>query len=108
MTHTLRMARLNLTDPTLAQWGANIARQRKAMRAVYDDDGNLIGTAPRMSGDDVPLSQEQLGQLLDPPVVQSTITRWENGVMEPRRHYKNELARRLYLSTSLLFPLAAA
>lgn len=70
-------------DETLRRWGSNIEKFRKAH-----------GWTP--SG---------LGALLDPPVAQSTINRWENGRMEPRRHYKAQLASVFGTDVEILFPL---
>lgn len=54
------------------------------------------------------MTQAQLGELLDPPVHQTTVARWEAGDMEPRRQYKRQLAHVLHTDIRLLFPLVGA
>lgn len=54
------------------------------------------------------MTQEQLGALLDPPVDQSTVARWENGDMEPRRQYKAQLSYLFHTDGQFLFPMKAA
>lgn len=70
-------------DETLRQWGENIRLRRMAMK----------------------MKQEDLGALLTPKVTQGTVARWERGLMEPRRHYKSQLAAALHTDVRLLFPL---
>lgn len=84
------------SDEVLRQWGQNIRNSRAQLKP----NGDL-----RKSGADAEMTQAQLGALLDPPVRQSTVARWERGLMEPRRTYKAQLARVLYLDVSTLFPL---
>jgi len=84
------------SDELLRAWGENIRSQR----ALFTPDGT-----PRASGADPVMTQAQLGELLDPPVGQSTVARWEAGLMEPRRIYKAQLARVLVLDVRMLFPL---
>jgi DNA-binding XRE family transcriptional regulator len=86
-------------DDALRVWGENIRNQRLVLRP----DG-----APRRSGADAVMTQADLGSLLDPPVRQSTVHRWETGAMEPRRRYKVQLARALHLDVRTLFPLLRA
>lgn len=54
------------------------------------------------------MTQLELGELLDPPVAQSTVARWERGQMEPRRHYKAQLARILHADARILFQVKEA
>ena len=54
------------------------------------------------------MTQEQLGALMDPPVDQSTVARWENGDIEPRRHYKAQLSSLFHTDGQFLFPMKAA
>lgn len=86
-------------DEVLRIWGSNI----KGRRNLLAPDGSLRATAdaPRMS-------QADLGHLLDPPVAQSTIARWERGLMEPRRHYKAQIANVLMSDVSMIFPMTRA
>lgn len=83
-------------DEILRQWGENIRTQR----ALLTPSGGL-----RMSGADREMTQADLGSLLSPPVGQSTVARWEHGLMEPRRSYKSQLAELLHLDVRMLFPL---
>lgn len=69
-------------DPLLSLWGENLRIRRK-----------LMG-----------LTQTDLAERMAPPVAQSTVVRWERGVMEPRRHYKAQLAHHLRASEQMLFP----
>lgn len=85
-------------DETLRQWGENIRYSREALNTK----GEL-----RSNGEQ-PLTQEQLGQMLDPPVGQSTVARWERGYMEPRRQYKAQLAQALCTDARMLFPMRRA
>jgi DNA-binding XRE family transcriptional regulator len=80
----------------LRTWGDNIRAHRK----LRGPDGQ-----PRRSGADATMSQAHLGELVDPPVAQSTVQRWEKGLIEPRRHYKVQLARILGVDVAQLFPL---
>lgn len=85
-------------DPLLVEWGRQIRSRREALTA----DGQLRGeAAPAMT-------QEQLGALMDPPVDQSTVARWENGDIEPRRHYKAQLSSLFHTDGQFLFPMKAA
>ena len=77
MAHSQRM-----NHPVLGQWGRNIEAVRKRLR----------------------LSQAQLGAMLDPPVSQPTVARWENGKAEPRLDHKIQLCRVLRTEWRLLFP----
>lgn len=86
-------------DEALRTWGENIRDHRKVLRP----DG-----VPRLSGADAVMTQEDLGKLLEPPVQQSTVHRWESGVMEPRRRYKVQLAKVLHVDVRVLFPLVRA
>lgn len=83
-------------DETLRLWGRNIA----SLRATRKPDGS-----PRPSKDDPGMGQADLGALLDPPVTQATVSRWESGRMEPRRHYKAQIADRLGADVSTVFPM---
>lgn len=94
--HTRRMA---TGDEVLRSWGENIRNHRQALRP----DG-----VPRVSGADAVMTQVDLGKLLEPPVQQSTVHRWETGSMEPRRRYKVQLARVLHVDVRVLFPLVRA
>lgn len=80
----------------MRQWGENIKLRREALNA----DG-----MPLQSGESC-MTQAQLGELLDPPVHQTTVARWEAGAMEPRRRFKPQLARVLICDTRMLFPMA--
>lgn len=73
-------------DETLRQWGENIRIYRETLG----------------------LSQAELADSLDPPVNQSTVVRWEKGLMEPRRWYKAQLAARLHTDVRILFSMARA
>lgn len=84
-------------DESLRAWGQNI----KLLREALNGDGE-----PRR-GDDSAMTQAELGDLLDPPVSQSTVARWEAGQMEPRRRYKSQLARALRTDVRVLFPLVS-
>jgi transcriptional regulator with XRE-family HTH domain len=84
---------------TLRLWGKNIA----AFRLTRKPDGSLRATA-----EDDPMGQADLGRLMDPPVSQATVSRWEAGLMEPRRQYKAQLARVLGVDVTTLFPLTKA
>lgn len=70
-------------DETLRLWGTNIRNSRRGLG----------------------FNQTQLAEMLDPPVTQGTIARWERGQMEPRRHHKAQLASILQCDVRLLFPL---
>ena len=84
-------------DETLRTWGRNIQLRREALNA----DG-----APRdVKASEPSMTQAQLGEMLEPPVHQTTIARWEAGRMEPRRHHKAELSRVLMTDVAMLFPL---
>ncbi len=85
-------------DETLRTWGKNIETTRNLRRP----DGS-VRTSSAQSG----MSQTDLGELLDPPVTQATVSRWEAGVMEPRRHYKAQLAHALGVPAPALFPIEA-
>lgn len=73
-------------DPILRQWGENI----------------------RLSREVLGLTQTELAEKLDPPVTQPTVTRWERGQVEPRRHYKVQLARILRSDVRMMFPMVVA
>lgn len=85
-------------DETLRLWGENI----RVRRLMLDSEGQ-----PRTSSDDEPLTQHGLGDMLSPPVSQATVARWERGLMEPRRHYKAQLAHFLLTDARLLFPMTS-
>lgn len=80
----------------LEAWGANIRRFRQHFTPSGDlrRDPNL----PCMT-------QKDLAEAMDPPVSQSTVARWEDGVMEPRRHFKIQLARQFCTDVAVLFPI---
>lgn len=82
-------------DEELRQWGENIQIRRIALNA----DGAL------RIGDQESMTQAQLGALMNPPVHQSTIARWEAGLIEPRRHFKAQLATVLMTDVRMLFPM---
>lgn len=86
-------------DAVLREWGANIRIQREAHAA----DGTFLTSDERPC-----MTQLELGELLDPPVAQSTVARWERGQMEPRRHYKAQLARILHADARILFQVKEA
>jgi DNA-binding XRE family transcriptional regulator len=79
-------------------WGRNIRRQRLALNS----QGH-----PR-TANEPSMTQEQLAAMLDTPVDQSTITRWENGDAEPRRDHKIQLARTLHRDVNEMFPMISA
>lgn len=83
-------------DETLRLWGSNIAQ----FRATRRPDGTL-----RSSDKDPAMGQADLGALMMPPVTQATVSRWEAGLMEPRRQYKPQLAKALGVDVSTLFPM---
>lgn len=85
-------------DITLSRWGKNIETTRQLRRP----DGSL-----RKSNAQPAMSQADLGALLDPPVTQATVSRWESGIMEPRRHYKAQVAAALGVDPLALFPIMA-
>lgn len=86
-------------DATLARWGETL----RDLREAHGRDGEL------RRSDEVPsMTQQELGELLEPRVAQSTVARWERGLMEPRRHYKAQLARVLHDTTGALFSLQVA
>lgn len=68
-------------DETLRLWGANLTRFRK-----------FYGW-----------TQDKVAEELD--VDQSTIARWEAGLIEPRRHMKIRLAELYSTDVAILFPL---
>ena len=84
-----------MADETLRTWGENI----KLRREVLNTHGDLRGP------EDEPMSQGRLGELLDPPVTQATVSRWEAGLIEPRRRYKAQLASVLHTDVRVLFPM---
>lgn len=84
-------------DETLRLWGENIRLRRLLLNSAGE---------PRTS-DEAPMTQEELGALLTPPVTQATVARWERGLMEPRRHYKAQLAHRLLTDARVLFPMTS-
>lgn len=51
------------------------------------------------------MSQFDLAQKLE--VTQATVSRWESGLLEPRRSMKIKLARELGADVTILFPLTA-
>lgn len=85
-----------MPDPTLARWGRNITVQRELLTPDGDRRRNQL--APCMS-------QANLGEALEPPVTQATVSRWETGKMEPHRRYKVQIAAHLGVDPSALFPL---
>lgn len=72
-------------DETTALWGRNLQARREACG----------------------FTQEQVGEQLTPPVRQGTIARWEQGVHEPRKEYRAQLASVLRTEANLIFPLPA-
>ncbi len=70
-------------DETLRQWGENIRLRREALQ----------------------LNQKQLAGQFTPPLAQSTVARWEKGLMEPRRDHKRRLAEILSTDVRMLFPM---
>lgn len=68
-------------EELLRQWGPNIERGRR-----------LLG-----------LTQAQLADLCG--VRQSTVARWERGVMLPRDHHKQKICGALHQDVRQLFPL---
>lgn len=71
-------------DEVLRQWGKNIETFRIARN----------------------LSQGDLADALD--VTQATVSRWESGLLEPRRAKKAKLAHVLGTDVAILFPLIGA
>lgn len=85
------------TDAVLSVWGENIAIQRQALNEA----------GKRREPHEPPLTQKGLGELLDPPVHQTTVARWESGDMEPRLRYKQQLADVLGVDIRVLFSIPA-
>lgn len=83
-------------DETLREWGANI----RSLRLTLNPDGT-----PRRTEEEPVLTPARLGALLNPPVAQSTVSRWERGLIEPSRHNKVQLATILMTDVRMLFPL---
>lgn len=83
----------------LRTWGKNIERHR----LLRNDEGEI-----RRNNLEDPMSQAELGALLDPPVTQATVSRWEDGKMEPRLLYKIQIAQVLGVDAGTLFALPAA
>lgn len=69
---------------SLRIWGANIARQRHR----HDR-----------------LSQSELGMMLEPPVHQTTVARWEKGSVEPSLEQKMQISHALGVPIHEIFPL---
>lgn len=84
-------------DETLRTWGKNIQLRREVL--------NADGVPRNVKANEPSMTQAQLGEMLEPPVHQSTIARWEAGQMEPKRRHKAELARILMTDVAMLFPL---
>ncbi len=63
------------------------------------------GTAIRIQRESRQMSQEALGDRLDPPVDKGSVSRWEQGKAEPMLFRKIQLASALGLAPSILFPL---
>lgn len=84
-----------MADETLRTWGENIKLRREAL----NPEGGL------RTDDEPAMNQAQLGELLDPPVTQATVSRWEAGLIEPRRKYKAQLAAVLHTDVRVLFPM---
>lgn len=70
-------------EPILVAWGRNIVAAREALG----------------------IEQKDLADLLNPPVTQATVSRWEGGLVEPRIASRLELCRVLAVSGEELFPL---
>ncbi len=68
-------------DETLRLWGANLTRFRRFYGWTQDYVADELF------------------------VEQSTVARWENGLMEPRRHMKVRLAELYQTDVAILFPL---
>lgn len=81
-------------DPLLEVWGTAI----RVLRRSVNTDGDPL------ADDEEPMTQEQLGAELDPPVRQSTVARWESGLREPRRRYRKQLADFFELPQDWMFP----
>lgn len=73
-----------------------------------DETLRLWGEAIRLRREFLRLSQAEVAAHMDPPVTQPTVARWERGLMEPRRHYKAQLAALLQTDARMLFPMVAA
>jgi len=73
-------------DETLRGWGENIKIRREFLK----------------------LTQKDLADLFEPPLTQSTVARWERGLMEPRRDHKRRLAEVLASDVRMLFPMSRA
>lgn len=84
-------------DETLRLWGENIRLRRLMLNAAGE---------PR-TVEEAPMAQHELGARLKPSVSQATVARWERGKMEPRRHYKAQLARHLLTDARILFPMTS-
>jgi len=93
--HTDRMATpAPPIDPLLEVWGRGIRTLRLSVNAHGEP----------LADDEEPLTQEQLGNELDPPVRQSTVARWEAGLREPRRRYRKQIAEYFGLPQEWVFP----
>lgn len=68
-------------DETLRLWGVNLKNWRTARQLEQSDLAERIG------------------------VTQATVSRWEGGKLEPRRHHKVALATALDTDVVILFPL---
>ena len=85
-----------MANDLLKVWGRNIEQTR----LLRNSDGEI-----RRSGAEDPMSQADLGRALDPQVTQATVSRWEDGLMEPRLTYKLQIADVLGVDPAALFPL---
>lgn len=72
-------------DETLRGWGRAIRAHRRSLGIV----------------------QATLGAMLSPPVNQSSVNRWEHGLIEPSRDNKVELARIFGVDANVLFAIEA-
>lgn len=78
----------------LRTWGQNIAQTRK----LRNSDGEIL-----RKGQPV-MSQAALGKAVG-NVTQSTVSRWEEGKVEPRLGHKLRIAEVLGAAPAALFPM---
>lgn len=78
-----------------------IGREQDPAKRIRSRQGKLIRQYRELRE----LSQEALGQLLDPPVTGAAVSEWERGASSPRQHLQVALAKALNVPWSALFGL---